>query len=139
MATPVSFLTVGPGTLTLGDSFDASCQVTALTITPNTESGDAIDTLCGDSVGGEESTAFALTATFLQDDLRESGLTAYTWAESGQTVAFEYTPNDALAASVSGRVTIRPMPIGGSAKQRPTHDVEWPIIGTPVPTWATGM
>lgn len=133
---PASFITIGPGTLTLGGQ-DVACQATAMTVTPNTTAGDQVNVLCGDTVGGEETTTFNLAATFLQDDLQSSGLTAYSWTNSGKTVAFVYTPNTANGATVSGNVTVRPLPIGGEVKSRPTHSVEWPIIGTPVPSWST--
>lgn len=131
-----SFITVGPGTLTLGGQ-DVACQATKMIITPNTTAADPINVLCGETVGGEETTTFTLAATFLQDDLKTSGLTAYSWTNAGQTVPFEYTPNTAAGAKVSGNVTVRPLPVGGEVKSRPTHDVEWTIVGTPNPTWAT--
>ncbi|MFL0579177.1 hypothetical protein [Dietzia sp. 179-F 9C3 NHS] len=133
---PASFITIGPGTLTVGGE-DVACQATSMTITPNTTAEDPINVLCGDTVGGEESTTFTLSATFLQDDLKASGLTAYSWENMGKTVPFVYTPNTTNGASVSGNVTVRPLPIGGEVKKRNTHDVEWTIVGTPTPSWST--
>ena len=138
---PATYITTGPGTLKFGDTgaggqLDASCQVTSMLVDSETDAEEPINVLCGDSVAGEETTAFTLKATFLQDDLKSSGLTAYTWTNQGKTVAFEFVPNTANAAKVAGRVTIRPMPIGGEVKKRNTHDIEWAIEGTPVPTWS---
>ena len=137
---PATFITTGPGSLKFGTAgaFDASCQVTSMLVDSETDAEDAISVLCGDSVAGEETTTFTLKATFLQDDLKSSGLTAYTWANAGKTVEFEFVPNTVNAAKVAGRVTVRPMPIGGEVKKRNTHDIEWAIEGTPVPTWSTG-
>lgn len=137
---PATFITTGPGTLKFGvaGAFDASCQVTSMLVDSETDAEDAITVLCGDSVAGEETTTFTLKATFLQDDLKSSGLTAYTWTNAGTTVPFEFVPNTVNAAKVAGRVTVRPMPIGGEVKKRNTHDIEWAIEGTPVPTWSTG-
>lgn len=138
---PATFITTGPGTLKFGPtgsgSFDASCQVTNMLVDSETDSEDPIHVLCGDTVAGEETTAFTLKATFLQDDLKSNGLTAYTWDNSGKTVAFEFVPNTVNGAKVAGRVTVRPMPIGGEVKKRNTHDIEWAIVGTPTPTWST--
>lgn len=137
---PATFITTGPGTLKFGpvsgDQFDASCQVTSMLVDSETDAEDPIHVLCGDTVAGEETTAFTLKATFLQDSLLAAGLTAYTWTNAGVTVAFEFVPNVEAGASVSGRVTVRPMPIGGEVKKRNTHDIEWAIVGTPVPKWA---
>lgn len=138
---PATFITTGPGTLKFGSAgvggqHDASCQVTSMLVDSETDAEDPIDVLCGETVAGEETTRFTLKATFLQDDLKASGLTAYTWTNSGRTVEFEFVPNTANAAKVAGRVTIRPMPIGGEVKKRNSHDIEWAIEGTPVPTWS---
>lgn len=137
---PATFITTGPGTLKFGpaggEAFDASCQVTNMLVDSETDAEDAIHVLCGDAVAGEETTTFTLKATFLQDDLRSTGLTAYTWANQGRTVAFEFVPNTENGAKVSGNVTVRPMPIGGEVKKRNTHDIEWAIVGTPVPSWS---
>lgn len=137
---PATFITTGPGSLKFGTAgtFDASCQVTSMLVDSETDAEDPIHVLCGDAVAGEETTAFTLKATFLQDDLKSSGLTAYTWENAGKTVAFEFVPNTINAAKVAGRVTVRPMPIGGEVKKRNTHDIEWAIEGTPTPTWSTG-
>lgn len=136
---PATFITTGPGTLKFGpvgsDQFDASCQVTSMLVDSETDAEDPIHVLCGDTVAGEETTAFTLKATFLQDSLQANGLTAYTWTNAGVTVEFEFTPNLEAGARVNGRVTVRPMPIGGEVKKRNTHDIEWAIVGTPSPSW----
>lgn len=138
---PATFITTGPGTLKFGPAgsgqIDASCQVTSMLVDSDTNAEDPIHVLCGDTVAGEETTAFTLKATFLQDDLKTGGLTAYTWTNAGKTVDFEFVPNTANAAKVAGKVTVRPMPIGGEVKKRNTHDIEWAIVGTPTPTWST--
>ena len=137
---PATFIPTGPGPLEFGpiggDQFDASCQVTSMLVDSETDAEDPIHVLCGDTVAGEETTAFTLKATFLQDSLLAVGLTAYTWNNAGVTVAFEFVPNLEAGAKIEGRVTVRPMPIGGEVKKRNTHDIEWAIVGTPVPTWA---
>lgn len=111
----------GPGTLTIGDDVgtDFSVQVTSCTVTPNV--GDTLTVLSGDTIS--DYTA-ALAVTVLQD-LTTSGIVAYSWSNAGNTVDFEFTPNSAIGASISGRVKIDPIQIGGTVGERATADVTW--------------
>lgn len=126
----------GPGTLTIGAGpLDASAQVTSCAVEPeeNVETEDAVDVLSGETLPEEETATYKykLTASFLQDALTAGGLVEYTWDHAGETVPFDYAPNDALAQKITGNLRVIPLKVGGDIKKRATADWSVKIIGTP--------
>lgn len=117
----------GPGTLTLGDATgnDFAVQVTACSVTANP--GDTITVLSGDSVRDYTAT---LAVSVLQD-LTASGIVAYSWTNAGETVDFEFIPNSAIGASITGTVTIDPIMIGGEVATTARADVSWTCPALP--------
>jgi hypothetical protein len=130
----VNYFKMGPGTLKLGTggTMDASCQLTNCRVTPseNVDTEDDIDVLCGETVKGDETVdiTYALAGTFLQD-IEAAGVAAYTWANGGTWVDFEFIPNTAKARKITGQVRVVPIEIGGDAKSKPTSDFEWAARG----------
>jgi hypothetical protein len=99
----------------------------------NVESSDAVPVLSGEELPAEEtaSVSFVLNATLLQD-LAAAGVVDYSWTNSGDEVAFVFIPNTVLDRQVAGTARVVPITIGGEAKTRPTSDISWACIGTPV-------
>jgi hypothetical protein len=101
--------------------------------TENIDTLDAVPMLCGDDLPSEEnvSLTWKLTGTILQD-LAAAGVVDYSWTNAGDEVAFSFVPNTAGARGVTGVVRLAPIAVGGDVKTRPSSDIEWSIIGTPV-------
>lgn len=124
---------VGPGSLIFGapgDPDEMAAQITSCTLTPSTDVGDPVDVLSGEQLPGERETTWVLEGTFLQD-LKATGITAYTLDNAGLTKPFTYIPNNAHDRSASGNVIIDPTAIGGDVKARATADFEFSVVGTP--------
>ena|SRR2546422_9570547 len=127
--------TVPPGT---GTAVDFSCQPTNVTLTPNTDEGDTVEVLCGDTLTSGGSTTWTLDITSVQDFDDPEGFTLWALANDGAQASFEWLPNDTgLCPTFSGTVTVRAMAIGGDVAAQNTSDVSWPISGTPIATQPT--
>lgn len=139
---PIQSYKMGPGLLKLGAAgvLDVSCQVTALTISAseNVDETDPVPVLCGEELPGDTTVTYtwAMAGTLLQD-LTALGVVDWSWTNKGATMAFLFVPNTVAARKVSGSIRVAPIAIGGEAKTRPTSDIEWTILGTPV--FASGI
>lgn len=124
---------LGPGELQIGETgsaLDLSCQVTEVKITWDDDTDDDIPVLCGSVIPGASTFTAALEATVVQD-MSAGGVVDYTWQNKGQDVPFTFTPTTGNA-KVTGRVTLKPVDLGGEVGKKNDSDVEWPIIGEPV-------
>lgn len=131
---PVKSQTMGPGTLTIGEvgtPLDLTAQVKACKVTPSAESEDAVRTLSGESLAGQRTYTWALSATLIQD-LTEEGMFDYTWGNAGTQVPFQFTPSTAAGRTVSGTVIVDPLELGGDVDAKNTTEFEWVIVGEPV-------
>lgn len=127
--------TVGPGTLTLGDTdtpFSSQVRACEVRVTENVTTTDPVPVLSGEEVPGESDATFSyVLVTDFQADLEANGTIDYSWTNAGLLVPFSYTPNTALGRSVDGELWIVPLNIGGTAKTKPNTEVTWRIEGTP--------
>lgn len=137
-----SFKPIG-GTLELGAGpLAVEGQVLACEIVPSekVKETDPIPVLSGEELAGDStaSVSYRLKFTVFQD-LRSAGLVAYSYANSGEEVAFDFTPTDEVdhAAAFSGTVRVVPIKVGGKVSKvdRAQSDCDWAIIGEPVPDW----
>lgn len=127
-------LTTGPGTLVFGapgSEQEFSAQMTSVTIEPDVDAEDDIPVLSGAVVAGEETETFVLSGSFLQD-ITLTGITTWTWNNSGTVVPFVFIPNTVTDRQVSGEVKVRKTTIGGDVKAKATADFEFPGVGEPV-------
>lgn len=131
------------GTLSLGAGpLAVEGQVLACELIPTekVKETDPLPVLSGEELEGSSSASvsFRLKFTVLQD-LRSAGLVAYSYANSGDEVAFVFEPTDETdhAASFSGDVFVMPIKVGGKvSKTDPAQsDCDWRVSGTPVPDW----
>lgn len=130
----VTAMTMGPGTLTLGDAgspTSLSSQVTNCRVTPNVDTGDPINVLSGESVPGDRDETWVLAGTIVQDLGAVDGVAEWLFANRGTTVPFVFVPNTAAGKQFSGDVTVEMIEIGGDTKTKPTSDFEWQISGDP--------
>lgn len=122
------------GTLTV-DALPFATQATNVTLSPDTsEDGDALEVLSGDTIEPDDVTTWTLSVTAIQDFDDPAGFVAFTFDNGGQIVPFVWKPN-ADGVSYAGNVKIRPVEIGGDVNARLTTAAEFPVIGTPVPTF----
>jgi hypothetical protein len=134
---PIQSYKMGPGTLKLGAAgvLDVSCQVTSLVIAAdeNVDETDPVPVLCGEELAGDTTVTYTwgMTGTLLQD-LTAAGVVDWSWINKGLSMAFLFVPNTAAARKVTGNIRVTPIAIGGDAKTRPTSDIDWTILGTPV-------
>jgi hypothetical protein len=136
------------GTLKFGEvatQFEFSCQVTNVRINSSySDDGDALETLCGDTVpAGRKLDSRAVAGTFVQDWLDEAlSITEYLWEHDLETVAFEYVPNSADGGpTLTGqcRLEVPGESFGGDVNTRITSDFEFPIVGEVTRTWPVAM
>ena len=134
---PVKSVKLGPGTLTfgpVGTPMDASCQLANGVVTWDKNKDDDLTVLCGDVISGATTYTAKLSGTMVQDlDAGATSLVAWSWTNKGTEVDFEYTPNTAAGASVSGKCIVDPLDVGttddyGSTM---TSDFEYDCVGEP--------
>lgn len=128
---PVKSDKLGPGVLTFGETASPSewsSQITKCTVEPKTDSEDPIPTLSGEEIDGDDTDTAELTGTILQSYDLES-LLIWSHEHHGETIGFRFQPNKETDLTVTGRVKIRRLSIGGDVKTRNTSDFAFPIIG----------
>lgn len=126
---------MGPGSLEFDGTEDASAQVTKFTVEADeaVKSTDAIPVLSGEELPAEETASLSWKATgTLIQGIEAAALVAWSWAHAGEEVAFAFVPNTAAGRQCTGVVRVVPIALGGDVSSRPTSDISWSIIGTPV-------
>jgi hypothetical protein len=140
MAVIESKLKTGQLLLGTAPGVEYACQQTNIRIVPeHTEDGDEVETLCGDVLTPATKTTWSLQGTSIQDwDVITPGISfsQYSWLHDNETVDFSWKPN-ASSATITGKVTVRALEIGGDVNKRLTSDIDWPIAGKPVAVWPT--
>lgn len=136
---------IGPGTLTVGAAplaIQQQCKSATLVPSENVQAdnADAVEVLSGeilapDDTGETVTFDYELRASLYQD-LRESGIVAWSWENAGTEQPFTYVPNTGLGASFTGTLKPVPIQVGGDVGSKGEADVVWRIVGTPVPTWS---
>lgn len=121
------------GVLAFGGAtpIDFACQATNVRLSPSVDSsGDAVETLCGDTIAADSKTTWALSGTSIQDFDDPAGFVLFCFTQDLTSVPFTWQPN-ANAGTWSGTVQVRALEIGGDVNTRLTSDFEFPITGTP--------
>lgn len=137
---PVKSVKLGPGTLKFGPTTpvqDASAQVQNCVVSWDKDKADDITVLTGEVIGGGVTYTAKLGGTFVQD-LATAGLVAWSWTNKGVSFPFEFVPNTANGAKVTGNVIVDPIDVGTTDDYGTTmvSDFEWAIVG--IPTMAGG-
>lgn len=122
------------GVLTL-DGRAFATQATNVRLIPSTsDSGDTLEALSGDLILPDDTTSWQLSITAVQDFDDSAGFVAWSLANAGDTVAYEWRPNS-TGVTYTGQVRVRPVEIGGDVNSRLTTDAEWPCQNAPTPTY----
>jgi hypothetical protein len=132
----VQSFVMGPGLFSLGAGpLAVEAQVASLTVTATekVKTTDPEPMLSGDELTTPDvvSLEWKLAGKIVQD-LAAAGVVTYTWTNSGDEVAFSFTPSTDHDRKVTGTVRLVPLQVGGDPKTRPKADFTWVIVGTPV-------
>ena len=124
-------LTAGGGTPV---AKDFSCQVTAISIVPGVNESDPIEVLCGDKVGGGSTVNDTLNFTVISDHGSADGLIAFSWLHRGETVDFEFQPDDQATGKWTGKTVDQALTVGGEVGGQISIDASWQIVSVTPPT-----
>lgn len=133
--------TLGPGTLKVGPTaaqIDVSCQINDARISMSKDQDDSTTKLCGTVTPGKVTYTYALGGNMDTDTDDPEGIFAYSQANAGQIVDFEFVPSTAGVTKAIGRLMIDPLDFGADEFGAPLDsDFEWEIIGQPTYTYPT--
>jgi hypothetical protein len=126
------------GTLTIGGTgsppiggSEFACQATNVRLAPtHNDTGDEVETLCGDKLGADTDTSWALQGTSIQDFDDPDGFVMFAFDSNLQTVPFSWQPS-ATSPTFTGTCNVRAVEIGGDVNVRLSTDFEWPVIDGP--------
>jgi hypothetical protein len=124
------------GTVTPPGSDTFACQATNVHVTPSyDDDGDAVETLCGDSLAPGKTESWVIGGTSIQDFDDPDGFQAFCFAHAMETVAFSWQPNE-NAPTWAGNCIVVATEEGGDVSTRLTSDWEFDIVGRPTRTAA---
>lgn len=125
------------GTLTFGAApgdTTFACQATNVRVTPSyDDDGDAVETLCGDSIPAGKKESWVLAGTSIQDFDDPAGFLAYCYDNAMTTVPFTWQPNPE-SPTWAGDCVVVALEEGGDVNSRLTTDWEFDAVGRPVRT-----
>lgn len=139
---PAGVATLGPGTLTIGETgseIDVSCLVNNLVIVMSKDVTDPTTKLCGTVRAGKTTYTYELDGNLDTDIGTDSGLFALSQSAPGSEQAFTFTPSTEAGTSATGTVVIDPMDFGTTDDygSNLTSDIAWSLVGVPVYTYGT--
>lgn len=121
-------------TFTLGAT-EFQCQVNTWTMDPGIEDGERQYTFCADGAFIEETEPEPTLEVRFFSDWREGGISDYLWANNGQTVDFVLDHHPDIAAEHvrwTGKLMIKPGPVGGEPRTTEATEVTFQCVGLPV-------
>lgn len=122
---------LGPGSLKFGETgspVEFAAGVRSVTVEPETESGDEMYVLSGDSIAEGDEDSYTLTGSMLQE-YDTSSFILWAHENHGSQVTFLFVPDNEKDFGVSGVVRIKRVPIGGDVRERNTSDFEFQGVG----------
>jgi hypothetical protein len=139
---PAGVATLGPGTLTIGETgseIDVSCLVNNLVIVMSKDVTDPTTKLCGTVRPGKTTYTYELDGNLDTDIGTDSGLFALSQSAPGSEQAFTFTPSTEAGTSATGTLVIDPMDFGTTDDygSNLTSDIAWSLVGVPVYTYGT--
>ena len=127
MATP-KVRTLGPGVFKITDTAsqrDFSADLTKAQLNPSNSSDDPVTYLDG-SEEGSSTTTWTMEGT-VGDDFSEDGLAVWCFDHAGQTLPFEFIPNNTGKIKWTGNALITPVAMGGDVKTKNTNDFSFTV------------
>jgi hypothetical protein len=139
---PAGVATLGPGTLTIGETgseIDVSCLVNNLVIVMSKDVTDPTTKLCGTVRPGKTTYTYELDGNLDTDIGTDSGLFALSQSAPGSEQTFTFTPSTEAGTSATGTLVIDPMDFGTTDDygSNLTSDIAWSLVGVPVYTYGT--
>jgi hypothetical protein len=114
-----------------GTAFE--CQLNSWNLDPGAEDGDRQYTYCPDGAFIEETDDEPTLELTFFSDWRSGGISDFLWSNANTEAAFvlDHHP-DIVGEHVrwSGKVLVKPAPVGGDARATETTEVTLQIVGT---------
>lgn len=124
--------TLGPGTLTIGESTSVKefmADVTKVTLTPKTDTEDTQTFLDGHDEAGEQTTSWTLEGT-IKEDYSTDGLQRWCLTNAGKSLPFTFIPSKLGSSQFTGNAQVAPVAIGGDVKKQ--NDIDFSFVATSV-------
>ncbi|MFC8038744.1 hypothetical protein ACFUOZ_05270 [Paenarthrobacter sp. NPDC057355] len=128
---------LGPGSLLIGatgSEKEFAVQTTKTTLTPSVAAEDDINTLDGNTLGGDETETWELTGTIHQS-YDANSLLKYCfdnrYSKTKVALPFTFIPLDSGTQEWTGTIKLRALDIGGDVKKQNTSDFSFPLVGEP--------
>lgn len=122
---------LGPGSLKLGETGsprEMASEVTKCTIEPSWKDEDPTPVLDGSEFYDEGRFEGTLSGEFMQEYSMKS-LVAWTWENTGKELPFVFRPRNDNDMTITGKVIVRAVSVGGDVKTANTASFEWKISG----------
>jgi hypothetical protein len=116
--------TLGPGSLTIGETASAQkfdADLTKAALTPKADTDDSTTFLDGSEESGSLNVSWTLDGT-IKEDYSTTGLQAFCFTNSGKTMPFVFIPNSEAELGFEGKVLVTPVGIGGDVKKKNDQD-----------------
>ena len=128
----------GKGTIAIGltasPTDQVECQISNFTVTPTANSIQIPATYCvGPSVAAQQST-FAIALSFMSDFGASPSLSELLWDNDGQTLYYEFTPDDVTIPIATGQFWAVAGTFGGPGDGLWVSTVSLPCVEKPVLT-----
>lgn len=127
-------MTIGPGTLTIGEAgslTNLAPQCTSCKITPSTSQSDATPVLSGETVAGDRTETWELEAALNHDLGAAESVQRWLFEHRGEIHPFTFVPESAATATVSGSLVVEALPFGGDVGSKANDSIKCPLIGAP--------
>lgn len=128
---PVKSNRLGPGSLKFGETgslVEFAMGVRSCTVEPETETGEELFVLSGESISEGDEDSYVLTGSVLQS-YDASSFILWAHENNGLEVPFVFTPDNDKDFGVEGVVRVRRVAIGGDVKERNASDFEFQGVG----------
>lgn len=134
---------LGDGLLSFGatgSAIDISGYVNNATISWEKEEGDSTTKLDGTVRAGATTYTATLGGNMDIDVANPDGFFALTWMSKGTETDFSFTPNEDAGTTVTGRIVLDPLDLGGDTMgETMVSDFEFTVVGTPTLTVGGGV
>ncbi|MCM3577448.1 hypothetical protein M3686_04775 [Micrococcus luteus] len=130
----VQTITVGPGSLSIGDDLALTTfesQVTSIRLTPDVKSEKPVPVLSGESVAGDRTESFTIEGEMFQDFGSTSSRTEWLFEHRGQEHPFVYVPSNQKGKKITGTLVVEAIDIGGDVQTKPTSKFKFDLVGAP--------
>lgn len=136
MAAPV--LQFGSGTIAIGNTASPTdqfeCQISAFTVTPSANIGQVPGTYCNGPSSYAQKSNFSVDMAFMSDWGVTPSLSQLLWDNDGETLYFDFTPDDTSIPAAAGQFFAVAGTFGGEGDSLWVNTASMPCVEKPVLT-----